>query len=154
VTEVENPEAFRIAEALRGAMAAQDLNGAELADRVEKVTGERPNAMRVSRWLNPEPSRVLIRIHDDLAIVAQALGLDRDDLICDAVRGASVTVERLGVTPNLYQSNRCEHPNLAGEGCQACCDDCNSDRHGCQGCGTPVGHRDRLCDDCPDPDEE
>jgi hypothetical protein len=146
VTEVENPEAFRIAEALRGAMAAQDLNGAELADRVEKVTGERPNAMRVSRWLNPEPSRVLIRIHDDLAIVAQALRLDRDDLICDAVRGVSLEQATEATSP--YRTPDCQHPDVAGERCPACCDACNSDAHLCRGCGEPVGHYANHCRSC------
>lgn len=84
-----NPEAARLAEALRAAMKDQALNGADLADRVERLTGERPNAMRVSRWTNPYRSgRPLIRISPDLAVVAAALNLDPVELICDAVRQA------------------------------------------------------------------
>jgi hypothetical protein len=131
-------------------MKDQALNGSDLADRVERLTGERPNAMRVSRWTNPYGSgRPLIRISPDLAVVAAALNLDPVELICDAVRQAH-DVEQGAVTPNLHQSSRCEHPNVAGEGCQACCDDCNSDRHQCFGCGTPVGHRTHRCPDCTD----
>ncbi len=138
-------------------MKSQNLNGAALADRVEQLTGERPNAMRVSRWLNPEPSRVLIRISPDLALIAAALQLDPVELACDAIRQAhapAAHIEQFGVTPNPYQSSRCEHPNLAGYGCQACCDACNEDRHHCHSCGQPVGHLATCCDECPNPGEE
>jgi hypothetical protein len=52
------------------------------------------------------------------------------------------------LAPNPYQSPRCEHPNVAGTGCQACCDDCNSDRHVCPGCGGLVGHGTMRCEVC------
>ena len=84
---MDNPEAARLAESLRAAMTTQGLNLPALAERVERLTGERPDRMRVSRWTSG--ARPLIRISPDLAIVADALGLDPVDLLCDAIRAAA-----------------------------------------------------------------
>jgi transcriptional regulator with XRE-family HTH domain len=86
VTDVQNPEAARLADTLRAAMKSQSLSGSDLADEIERLTGGRPSAMQVSRWLRGE--RPLIRVSPDLTLIAGALNLDPVELICDAVRQA------------------------------------------------------------------
>ncbi len=139
-----NPEAARLAEALRAAMKSQNLNGADIADAIERLTGERPGPMQVSRWLRAE--RPLIRVSPDLKVVAAALKLDPIELACDAIRTA--VLDEPITAPNPYQTPDCQHPNGAGRRCPACCDDCNSDDHLCQGCGEPVGHNATHCRAC------
>lgn len=34
------------------------------------------------------------------------------------------------------------------DGCYGCCDDCNYDTHRCGGCGTPIAHKEPMCDEC------
>ena len=80
-----NPEAARLAEALRTAMKSQNLSGAALAREIERLTGKRPSDMQMSRWLRGE-RRPLIYVSPDLAAIATALGLDPVELACDALR--------------------------------------------------------------------
>jgi hypothetical protein len=66
-------------------MKDQALSGADLADRVERLTGDRPSPVWVSRRLLGV--RPLIRVSEDLFVIAAALELDPMDLVEDAVRG-------------------------------------------------------------------
>lgn len=47
---------------------------------------------------------------------------------------------------DVYAPEMCNHD--PEDGCMWCCQRCNYDHHWCNGCGTIVGHRDRVCDDC------
>lgn len=74
--------AARIAEALRAVMKAQSLNGADLADRIEQLTGDRPSPTWVSRRVGTSECRPpLLVVHSDLFLVARALEIDRAHLI-------------------------------------------------------------------------
>lgn len=81
---MSNPEAARIADMLRTAMKSQNLNGPALADEIERLTGNRPGPMTVSRWMRGE--RPLIRVSPELDVIARALKLDPVELACDAIR--------------------------------------------------------------------
>lgn len=157
------PEAAHIAEALRTATKSQNLNGAGIADAVERLTGQRPNAMQVSRWLSA--GIPMIRVNPDLATVCRALGLDPVELACDAVREAAqvvpprpepgdyadlpvLDIDLLGAGTNPYQQPDCQHPDIAGWRCTVCCDTCNSDGHLCVGCDEPVAHNAIRCFNC------
>jgi hypothetical protein len=78
-----NPEAARLAEALRAAMKDQALSGAALADAIERLTGDRPHPMWVSRRLSGE--RPLISVSPDLVTIARALGLSPLVLAMNAI---------------------------------------------------------------------
>lgn len=69
-----NPEAARLADKLRTAMKDQALRGPAIADEVERLTGVRPSAMQVSRWLSGK--RPLIRLAPELFVLAEIAGLD------------------------------------------------------------------------------
>lgn len=92
-----NPEADRLAEALRAATKSQCLSGADLAKAIERLTGERPSEMTVSRWLRGE--QALIRVSPHLAVIAAALGLDPVELACDAIRQADTPAEPEATPP-------------------------------------------------------
>lgn len=87
----DSPAAL-LATRLRNAMKDQALNGAGLADRVERLTGVRPSPDWVSRRVNDDAVRFqpLIRISRDLFTLADALDLDPMDLIEDVVRQAAL----------------------------------------------------------------
>ena len=74
-----NPEAARLADKLRTGMKARALNGTAIADEVERLTGVRPSAMQVSRWLSGK--RPLIRIAPELFVLAEIAGVDPVRLI-------------------------------------------------------------------------
>ena len=74
-----NPEAARLAGKLRAAMKDQALRGPAIADEVERLTGDRPSAMQVSRWLSGK--RPLIRIAPELFVLAEIAGLSATDLV-------------------------------------------------------------------------
>jgi transcriptional regulator with XRE-family HTH domain len=78
-----NPEAARLADKLRTAIEDQALRGPAIADRVEGLTGVRPSAMTVSRWLSGE--RPLIRVSPHLRVLAEVAGLDPLELVHDAI---------------------------------------------------------------------
>jgi hypothetical protein len=90
--------AARLAALLRAAKKAQTLRGADIADRVEGLTGERPTETQVSRWLTGR--KPLLAVSDDLFVIAAALELDPMDLIEDAIRNPMPEREpaRRGVT--------------------------------------------------------
>lgn len=69
-----NPEAARLADKLRTGMKAQALNGTAIADEVERLTGVRPGAMQVSRWLSGK--RPLIRIAPEVFVLAEIANMD------------------------------------------------------------------------------
>lgn len=146
------PEAALLARTIREAMKAQNMRGTDLIAAIARIDGGRePSEMQVSRWRNGEVP--LVRVSPDLAVIAQALGLDPVELACDAIRNAhapAAAAARQPQPPNPYQSPQCEHPNVAGVRCPACCDACNSDSHPCAGCGQPVGHGKLVCSDCRD----
>ncbi len=103
--------------------------------------------MTVRRWRTG--NLALVRLSPRLGTIATEMGIPRTvlaEMVIEAVRA-----ELIGV--NQHQSNRCEHPDLAGEGCSACCDACNEDRHTRDGCGTLVGHRAYRCPDCPEAED-
>lgn len=79
----ENPEAARLADKLRTAMKDQALRGPAIADEVERLTGVRPSAMQVSRWLSGE--RPLIRVHPMLYALAEIAELDSVGLIVESL---------------------------------------------------------------------
>lgn len=82
--------AARIAEALRTAMKAQSLNGADLADRIERLTGTRPSPTWVSRRLGGRRIKGLVDVDPDLFVIARALEINRDELtqlVTDAIFG-------------------------------------------------------------------
>ncbi len=145
-----NSAAFRLAAVLRAAAKRQSLNGPALAERVERLTGARPDAMTVSRWLSGRHAvRPMIFVSPHLITMARVLDLDPRELAVQALH-AELDHQMHGVKPqaNPNQTPDCLHPNLTGEGCSACCDWCNGDHHRCGACGQPVGHRTDLCPDC------
>ena len=89
-----NPEAARLAEALRTAMKSQNLSGAALAREIERLTGKRPADIQISRWLHGE-RRPLLYVSPHLEVIAQALGLDPVELACNALRVPSEDPEEV-----------------------------------------------------------
>ena len=73
--------AARLAASLRTAMKDQALNGAGLADRIERLTGIRPSPQWVSRRLGGVRMKPMIQVDPDLFIIAQALNINRETLI-------------------------------------------------------------------------
>lgn len=85
--------AAHLAARLRTAMKDQALRGREVADRIERLTGDRPSEVWVSRRTNPDGVKFvpLLKVSDDMFVIAAALDLDPMDLIEDAVRLAVAT---------------------------------------------------------------
>lgn len=54
--------------------------------------------------------------------------------------------DSLGGKGQAYRPDLCDH--APEDGCMWCCSVCNVDRHCCPGCGTTLGHLDKVCDDC------
>jgi hypothetical protein len=83
-----DPAAAHLAAQLRTAVKDQALSGPDIAEKVERLTGTRPDLTWVSRRTNPNSKRFqpLIRVSPDLEVLCLALGLDPMDLIEDAVR--------------------------------------------------------------------
>lgn len=77
----EASAAARLAEAFRAVMKDQALNGAGLAERIERLTGTQPSPVWVSRRLGGSRPKNLIDVDPDLFVIAQALGINRSDLI-------------------------------------------------------------------------
>lgn len=88
--------AARLADSLRTAMKDQALNGAGLADRIERLTGSRPTPTWISRRLGAPAvtegsagseqagrsrAHALIRVDESLFVLARALEVDRATLI-------------------------------------------------------------------------
>jgi hypothetical protein len=80
-----NPAAARLAKALRDAMKDQALRVSDVAKRIERLTGVRPEYMWVSRATSDHGYPQLIRVHPDLAMLARALDLDPLQLVIDAI---------------------------------------------------------------------
>lgn len=87
--------ADRIATALLDARNAKDMNGTDIADRIEGLTGVRPSPTWVSRRTGTAAKRVaLLTVDPDLFLIAQALEIDREGLIeivTEAIFGRSET---------------------------------------------------------------
>jgi hypothetical protein len=140
---MDDSAAARLADRLRAGMKVRALSGAELARQVGRLTGDgEPDRMWVSRRIGMAKHPVsLMTVSPDLFAIAEVLQLDPVDLVAGAMRDAMAG-------PNPYQSPNCTHPNRVGAGCQACCDDCNNDRHVCHSCDTLTGHNRTVCPDC------
>jgi hypothetical protein len=87
------PENDRVAEAIKEAMRAKGMNGADLARRLAEVRGPLPyNAdVWVSKRLTGkitliEPERVVYRANDELEAIAKALGVKTSTLVAAANR--------------------------------------------------------------------
>lgn len=82
----EPSAAARLAEAFRAVMKDQALNGAELAERIGRLTGTLPSPVWVSRRLGGSRPKNLIDVDPDLFLIARALKINRSDLIELVVR--------------------------------------------------------------------
>lgn len=88
---MDETAAARLAASLRTAMKDQALNGAGLADRIERLTGSRPTPQWVSRRVGGSWRKAMIQVDPDLFVLAEALDINREDLtalIVDAVLGS------------------------------------------------------------------
>lgn len=91
---MDDSAAARLAGSLRTAMKDQALNGAGLADRIERLGEPRPTPTWISRRLgspaiSPRPdsqsiatrAQPLIKVDPDLFVIARALEVERAALI-------------------------------------------------------------------------
>jgi hypothetical protein len=104
-----SPEAARVAEKIRTVMKHQGLSGAELADRIERLTGERHSYMWMTRRMLghihlTEPETVVVRHHPnrELELIAQALDMDPET----GKPTGAITAEELAAAANDTQSTR------------------------------------------------
>lgn len=94
---MEATAAARLAASLRAVMKDQALRGPGLADRIERLTANRPSLVWISRRIGGR--KRLVTIDPDLFLIARALEVDRDTLIAivvDAVFGSPETDEPCG----------------------------------------------------------
>lgn len=53
---------------------------------------------------------------------------------------------RWGDKGAAYRPDKCAHE--PDDGCEWCCQRCNTDTHWCPGCGTVTDHKETVCGDC------
>jgi transcriptional regulator with XRE-family HTH domain len=88
--ERTSPEAARVAAKIRDVMSDRGVTSAELAARVERLTGRRPSDMWVSRIKNGKVHLTVPRRvaewgpNQTLELVAEALDMDADELAAAA----------------------------------------------------------------------
>ncbi len=78
---MRNEAARLVVEQLRARMKDQALSGVQLADEIERITGARPSAVQVARWVGG--ANQLLRINPAFYAVTAALGLDPIEVLTD-----------------------------------------------------------------------